>query len=298
MIKQYFLWLLKFITVLVVIGVVIPLTLVFVFAGIAAVGGTPEIGGNKVAVVELTGVIYDSREVVEELYRQAANTSIDGIVLRIDSPGGAVGPSQEIYSAVSKLKSKKPIVVSMGSVAASGGIYAAAAASKIYAQPGTLTGSIGVIMEIPNIKGFADKVGFSMNTIKSGKLKDAGNMFRDMGEEERAYLERVASETHLDFISAIAKGRGLDPKKVLEFADGRIIIGREAVALGLVDKLGDVYDAGKEVYVILGKPLAEGTEPKFYYPQDKFKEFRDILKGLSSIVRAVPVTPQMKFQWQ
>lgn len=298
MIKDYFLWLLKFITVLLVLIIGLPLIMMAVGAAISAMGGAPEAVGNKVAVVELSGVIYDSKEVVEELYRQSNSPAIDGVVLRIDSPGGAVAPSQEIYETVSRLKNKKPIVVSMGSVAASGGLYSALGASKIYAQPGTLTGSIGVILEIPNIKGISEKVGFSMNTIKSGALKDAGNMFRDMSEEERLYLEKVASDTHQDFISAVAKGRNLDLGKVKEFSDGRVIIGREALSLGLIDGLGDVYDAAREVYVILGKPLAADKEVKLYYPQEKFKEFRDLLKGTSSLVKALPLSPQIKYQWQ
>ena len=111
-------------------------------------------------------------------------------------------------------------------------------------------------------------------------------------------MERVARETHIDFVAAVAGGRKLPVEKVAPFADGRVIIGREALDLGLVDKLGDIYDAGREVYAILGKPLADGQDAKFYYPQDKFKEFKDLLKGVSSIVKAVPLSPQLKFQWQ
>lgn len=295
MIKAYFLWLLKFITVVIVLLFVVPGCIIGLGS---AMSGAEKIGGNKIAVVELSGVIYDSREVVEELYRQAANTSVDGIVLRIDSPGGAVAPSQEIYSAVSKLKNKKPIVASMGSVAASGGLYASLGASKVFAQPGTLTGSIGVIMELPNLKQVADKVGVTMNTIKSGQLKDVGNMFRDMTPEERAYLEDVARKTHAEFIDAVATGRKLDPAKVRTFADGRVLVGQEAIGFGLVDKMGDVYDAGREIYEILGKPLPAGEEVKLFYPQDKFKEFKDILRGASNLVQSIPLHAQVKYLWR
>ena len=294
MIKNYFLWLFKFITVIIVILFVIPV----IIAGIgAAVGSDAKVGGNRVAVVELSGAIYESKDTLDQLYAQVNSKSIDGVVLRIDSPGGAVGPSQEIYETVKKLKKRKPIVVSMGSVAASGGLYSALGASKIFAQPGTLTGSIGVIMELPNVKGVAEKVGFSMNTIKSGALKDTGNMFRDMSEAEKEYLEKVAGQTHLDFIRAVMEGRSLNLDQVKSFADGRVIIGREAKELGLVDEMGDVYDAAREIYKLLGKPLADDADPKLYYPQDKFRDFQLMLEGAKSLIRGANLTPSMRYQW-
>ena len=151
-------------------------------------------------------------------------------------------------------------------------------------------------MELPNVKGIAEKVGFTVNTIKSGQLKDTGNMFRDMSEEERAYLQKTARDTHTDFIAAVVNGRKLDPVKVANFADGRVFIGREAVNLGVVDKLGDVYDAAREVYVELGKPLADDKEPKLYYPLDNFREFKEILKGTTSLVKAFPMSPRLTSQ--
>jgi protease-4 len=295
MFKNYFLWLFKFITVLIVIIFLVPMLI----AGIGmVVAGEDQITGGKVAVVELLGPIYDSKDVLDELYRQVANEHVDGIVLRVDSPGGAVGPSQEIYSAVAKLKLRKPIVASMGSVAASGGLYASLAASKIYAQPGTLTGSIGVILELPNVKGIAEKVGFNMTTIKSGELKDVGNMFRDMQESEKQYLGDVAASSHADFIKAVVEGRGIPFEKVKSFADGRVLLGNQAMALGLVDKMGDVYDAAREVYVILGKPLADDKDAKLYYPQDKFRDFEAIIKGAKALANGVSFGTRLKYEMQ
>lgn len=244
--------------------------------------GAPE-SEHLVAVVELKGMILDVKDVLQELYRQADNKKVKGIVFRIDSPGGAVGPSQEIYSAVKKIKEKKPVVVSMGAVAASGGLYSALPASKIYAQPGTLTGSIGVIMQLPNFRKITEKVGFDMVTIKSGALKDAGNSFRDMTEPERQYLQSTIDVAASGFIDAVAEGRNLKRADVLKFADGRIILGSEAVKLGLIDEIGDLDDAARAVFTILGKPLADTEKPDLYYPGDKFQAFRDLVGAASKI---------------
>ncbi len=282
--KQYFLWLAKLLTLVFVFIVIVPLLLggVLIATQKEMVEGTD--GGDKlVAVVELNGIIESGKDVVDELYKQAADPKVKGIVLRINSPGGSVGPSQDIYSAVSKLKKKKPIIASMGALAASGGLYSAVGASKIFCQPGTLTGSIGVIMQLPNFTKIADKVGFEMMTVKSGKFKDVGNSFREMTEEDRAFLQGTMDKVHADFIRAVAEGRGLSEGAVRAFADGRVIIGSQAKELKLVDEFGDVHDAARAVFDVLKTPLAEGEEPSLFYPLDKFGQFKRLFESFSWI---------------
>ncbi|NOY39310.1 MAG: signal peptide peptidase SppA [Nitrospirae bacterium] len=199
--------------------------------------------GEKVALIRIEGPIVSSRNAIEELREYRKDSSVKAIVLRVDSPGGAVGPSQEIYEEVGKLMKIKPVVVSMGSVAASGGYYISAPATKIYANPGTITGSIGVIMEIPNLKGLMDKVGIRTEVIKSGKHKDLASVFRGIGKEERAILQGVLDDVHDQFIRAVSEGRGIPYERVREIADGRVFSGRQAKAVGLVDSLGNIQDA-------------------------------------------------------
>ena len=259
---EYKVWLAKLLTIIVIIMVVTPI----VGGAMSAVSGSL---GPKVAVIELSGVITDASEVLKALYSEARNKDTKAIVLRIDSPGGAVAPSEEIYNAVRRLKAEKPIVVSMGSMAASGGLYSAASASKIFCQPGTQTGSIGVIMQVPNFSTIADKVGVSMITIKSGALKDVGNQFRPMTEEDRRFLEEVAARVHKNFIQAIAEGRKLSVGKVEKFADGRVLLGSEAKDLGLVDGFGDIYDAAREALVLAKVELKADQIPNLVYANKK-----------------------------
>lgn len=256
--REYFVWLAKFFTTVVIVVFVAPLLLAVAVGAIGAAssGKHPSIATDKkVAVVELTGVIEDSKEVVNDLYKQADDDSIKGIVLRINSPGGAVGPSQEIFETVKKLKAKKPIIAVMEAVAASGGFYSALGASKIFAQPGTLTGSIGVIMQIPNVEKLADWAGVKMITIKSGAMKDVGNTFRTMTPEEQAYLEETARDVHAQFISAVSDARNIAKTEVLKWGDGRVILGQKAKELGIVDAFGGVHDGARAVFEELGSPL-------------------------------------------
>lgn len=280
--KQYFLWLAKLITLVLIFLVFVPMVLgVMILATQKEIGSVSVQGDKLVAVVELTGMIESGKEIVEELHKQANDDKVKGIVLRINSPGGAVGPSQDIYSAVLKLKKKKPIVASMGALAASGGLYSAVAASKIYAQPGTLTGSIGVVMQLPNFTKIAEKVGFEMVTVKSGKFKDVGNSFREMTPDERAFLESTIQRVQDDFVTAVASGRNLSEEQVRRFADGRVIIGSQAKELKLIDEFGDVYDAARAVFDLLNEPLKTEEEPTLFYPMDKFGQFRKIFQSLS-----------------
>ncbi len=286
--KAYFLWLAKFITIILVTAIFIPVIVVVIASAVVGFGEMQKSPGQSskrsVAVIELNGVIENSKEIVDELYKQAQNPGVEGIVLRIDSPGGSVGPSQDIYQAVKELKAKKPIVASMASVAASGGLYSALSASKILAQPGTLTGSIGVIMQLPNLTKIAEKAGFEMITIKTGALKDTGNSFRPMSESDRQFLEETALKVYADFVTAVSDSRSIPRETVLTFADGRVIIGSEAKQIGLIDDLGGVYDAARAVFDIKGSPLPEGEVPRLVYKSDPFEEVRRAINGVTKTI--------------
>lgn len=223
--------------------------------------------GKNVGVINIEGVITDSTEINSLIREYAERGDIKAVVVRIDSPGGAVGPSQEIYAELKKLKAEKKVVASMGAVAASGGYYIASATDKIVANPGTITGSIGVIIQFVNVEEFLKKVGLQGRVIKSGKFKDTGSPLRDMSEEERVYLQSVIDDVHGQFIEAVSTGRGLKKEDVAKLADGRIFTGSQALKLGLVDKLGtmeDAIDLGAELAGISGKPSV-------VYPPEKFQ---------------------------
>ncbi|HZW37637.1 MAG TPA: signal peptide peptidase SppA, partial [Candidatus Deferrimicrobiaceae bacterium] len=199
--------------------------------------------GEKVAVLPVTGMIADSEATIEQLKKFAKDDSIKAIVIRINSPGGGVGPSQEIYEEVKKLKGKKIVLASMGALAASGGYYIACGTQKIYANPGTITGSIGVIMNFMNVKELIEKIGLKGMVVKSGAFKDIGSPVREMKPEERELLQGVIDNVHSQFIAAVAEGRKMDRESVARIADGRIFSGEQAKALGLVDALGNLEDA-------------------------------------------------------
>jgi len=217
------------------------------YAVTVGLGNFPLSVGEKIAVVKIEGVILDSKDIIEELREHRENKSVKAILLRIDSPGGAVAPSQEIYSEVLKIRDegKKKIVTSMGSVAASGGYYIASASDKIVANPGSVTGSIGVILELANVSGLMKKVGVESVVIKSGKFKDVGSLFRTMMPEERELLQGVIDDTYDQFVEAVSAGRGINKEDLIPIADGRVFTGRQAKKLGLVDELGSMQDAVK-----------------------------------------------------
>ncbi|HXY54803.1 MAG TPA: signal peptide peptidase SppA [Nitrospirota bacterium] len=202
------------------------------------------VGTDRVALVKISGMLISSEHIVEELSEYTDDPSIKAIVIRIDSPGGGVVVSQEIYNAVTKAKKEgKKVVVSMGSVAASGGYYVAAAADKIVANPGTLTGSIGVIMEFANVEKLLEKIGVKGVVVKAGEYKDMGSPFRDMTPQERKLLQDVIDDVHNQFVKAVAEGRNLPESEVRAIADGRIFTGQQALALRLVDQMGDLDDS-------------------------------------------------------
>ncbi|MCS6305495.1 MAG: signal peptide peptidase SppA [Nitrospira sp.] len=229
---------------------------------------------DRIALIRVEGVILDSQTTIEELKRFSENPSVKAIVIRIDSPGGGVVPSQEIYDAVKRIRSKnnKAVIASMGSVAASGGYYIAAATDRIVANPGTLTGSIGVIMETANVEGLLHKIGVEGVIIKSGKYKDVGSPLRKMSADERGLLQAVMDDVHKQFIEAVAEGRSLELRSAQALADGRIFTGRQAKEAKLVDELGDLEDAIQLAAEVVG---IEG-EPKVVEPRRRFS-LREIL---------------------
>jgi protease IV len=199
--------------------------------------------GDKVAVVEIIGPIVDARPALKSLKQFREEDAVKAIVVRIDSPGGGVGPSQEIYTEVLKTRAVKPVVVSMGAVAASGGYYIAAAADGIVANPGTITGSIGVIMGYTNFSQLLKRIGLTPVVIKSGTFKDTGSPTREMTDQEKALLQGVIDDMRQQFVAAIAKGRKMPMEKVDALADGRIYSGEQAQENGLIDRLGNFEDA-------------------------------------------------------
>lgn len=231
---------------------------------------------DRIAVIRVEGVILDSQTTVGELKRFSENPSVKAIVLRIDSPGGGVVPSQEIHDAVKRVRTKnnKAVIASMGSVAASGGYYIAAATDRIVANPGTLTGSIGVIMETANVEGLLQKIGVEGVVIKSGKYKDVGSPLRKMSEEERGLLQTVMDDVHKQFIEAVAEGRAIELPDAQALADGRIFTGRQAKEAKLVDELGDLEDAIQLAADVAG---IEG-EPKVVEPRRRFS-IRELLES-------------------
>ncbi len=219
----------------------IGMTLLFVLATM----DTDLVAGEKVGIIEITGIIKDSKNVIHNLKRFREDDSIKAIVLRIDSPGGGVGPTQEIFREIRKTVSKKKVVASMGAIAASGGYYVAAGTDGIVANPGTITGSIGVIIGFTNFQELLNKIGLVPVVVKSGEYKDTGSPLRKMTDDEKKILQDLVNTIHTQFVMAISEGRKLERSKVESLADGRIFSGEEAKHLGLVDRLGNLEDAIK-----------------------------------------------------
>ena len=222
-------------------------------------------GSSKIAVIEVEGVITQSSAIIKTLNSYKNNAHIKAIIIRIDSPGGGVGPSQEIYEELIKMREKKLVVASIGSVGASGGYYIACAAHKIFSNPGTITGSIGVIIEFANIEELLGKIGLKSVVIKSGKYKDILSPTRELGEDEKGLIQGVIDNIHRQFIDAVALGRNLPREKIAQIADGRIFSGEQAKSLGLVDELGNLEDAIKYA----AEQSGISGEPDVVYPEKK-----------------------------
>jgi len=236
--------------------------------------------GDKIAIVEVKGVIAQSSGIIEELERYLEDKEVKAIILRIDSPGGGVGPAQEIYREVMKIKPKKKVVTSMGSVAASGGYYIASASDLIVANPGTITGSIGVIMQFSNFEELLKKIGIKGVVLKSGEHKDIGSPFREMTPEEKKIMQEVLDNVHQQFIQAVAEGRKLDRAKVVEIADGRILTGEQAKNLGLVDQMGNLQDTIE----ITAKMVGISGKPNVLYPKKRLSIWELLMRDMASAI--------------
>jgi protease-4 len=225
---------------------------VLVFAGAFFIGIMSTGLGSKIGVIEIDGVISQSMDTMEDIVRFKEDDAIKGVIVRINSPGGSVGPTQEVYREVRLLREKKKVFVSMGSVCASGGYYIASAGDRIYANPSTITGSIGVIMEQAVIEDLLKKLGIQTNTLKAGEFKDIGSPLRPMKPEERAYLENMLSTIHEQFIKDVASGRGMAVEAVKKVSDGKIYTGTQALQIKLVDNIGNFYDCREDLKKTLG----------------------------------------------
>ncbi len=233
--------------------------------------------GGNIGIVEIKGMVLSSKKIIKEIKTFRDNDSIKAIILRIDSPGGAIAPSQEIYREILKTKKHKKIISSMGSVAASGGYYIASATHQIVANPGTITGSIGVIMEYANIKKIAEKIGISPVVIKSGEFKDIGSPLRSLKESEKKILQELVDELHLQFVNDAAKARKIEIKTMMKLADGRVYTGQRALKLNLIDHIGNLDDAVQLAGDISG---IKGKLKPVYPKEDKITFIKKLAETL------------------
>jgi protease-4 len=267
------------------------LSVVFVVAGSGGVSFK-----DKIGVIPVEGTITESETVVSHLSEFKKDKGIKAIVLRVNSPGGGVGPSQEIYREIRKTIEKKKVVASMGGIAASGGYYISCAADKIIANPGTLTGSIGVLMEFVRLQELMEKIGVDLEVFKSGEFKDIGSPDRKMTDRDKAMIQSLIVDIQNQFVEAVAQGRGLSVEKVRGIADGRIFSGAQGVELGLVDQLGNFEDA-----VELAKSLAGITgEVTLVYPKKTGLKLWDMLfeSGSRALYRAMRDGLGAKFEYR
>lgn len=243
--------------------------------------------GERIAILEIQGVILDSQPYLDSLSKIKKDDGIKAIVLRIDSPGGAVGPSQEIYSEILKLREKKPVIATLGSVGASGGYYIACAAQKILANPGTITGSIGVIAQFVSYEQLLKWAKLDVEVIKSGEFKDVGSPFKKMTETEKQYMQQLIDNVYSQFKLAVSKARGIDSKEMDKIADGRIFTGEQAKNLKLIDELGTLSDAISLAGTLSG---IKGEPNVSYYPKKKMNFLDFILsKFETEIISGLPL---------
>ena len=243
--------------------------------------------GERIAILEIQGVILDSQPYLDSLSKIKKDDGIKAIVLRIDSPGGAVGPSQEIYSEILKLREKKPVIATLGSVGASGGYYIACAAQKILANPGTITGSIGVIAQFVSYEQLLKWAKLDVEVIKSGEFKDVGSPFKKMTETEKQYMQQLIDNVYSQFKLAVSKARGIDSKEMDKIADGRIFTGEQAKNLKLIDELGTLSDAVNLAGSLSG---IKGEPNVSYYPKKKMNFLDFILsKFETEIISGLPL---------
>jgi protease-4 len=250
-----------------------------------------------VGVVELKGLIVSSEQVLKHLTEFRNNPNVKSIVLRIESPGGAVGAAQEIYQEIKRTNEVKPVVASMGSMGASGGYYAALGADIIMANPGTMTGSIGVIVKFPNLEGLFEKIGYKSQVIKSGPLKDIGASNRPLSEDERKIMQDLIDNVYNQFVRDIAAARSMPEETIYELADGRVYTGEQALEAGLIDSLGNFTDA---ITIAADLGGLDTKEPQLIYPkaERKFSLFNLLTNAEQSLVdNFAPLYPILSFEW-
>ncbi len=231
-------------------------------------GGTASVGKNSVLLLQLDGVILDGQKFLKDLRKYRELPEIKGVLIQVNSPGGVVGPSQEIYSEIKKTREvyKKPVVVSGSGLVASGAFYAAMGADKIITNPGTLMGSIGVIMEFANLSKLYDWAKIQRYVVKTGQYKDTGAEYREMREDEKKLLTTLMDDVLVQFKTAISQSRNMPMNKVTQYADGRIFTGQQAVELGFADQIGTLSDATE----VIGELSGLGKKPEvFEAPADR-----------------------------
>ena len=241
--------------------------------------------GPKIGVVEINGVITESKDVLAHLVDFRRDPAIKAIVVRVDSPGGSVGPSQEIFRAIQRARKDKKVVISMGALAASGGFYIAVAGDRIYASPGTITGSIGVISEFPDVSGLLDLAHLKATTIKSGALKDVGSPLRAMTPEEKVYFQGFVDAIYEQFLTDVADSRKLPKDEVRKVADGRVLTGKQALDLKLIDEIGnfeDAVDGAAKLAGATGEPVVVFAKKKQSFVSELW---HDGAEGATSAIR-------------
>ena len=235
-------------------------------------------GGGKIAVVNLDFTILSSESIVRQFKKYGEDKSIKAIILKVNTPGGGVAASQEMYEIIKQTRdSGKPVIVSISSLGASGGYYAACGGSIIIADPGSLVGSIGVIMNFMNFKDLAEKIGVSQTIIKSGDLKDAGNPLREINEKDKEYFQSIVDDSFDQFLEVVSKARNMDKEKLKEYADGRVFTGRQAKNIGLIDSLGTFEDAIR----IASRMGGITGEPSIIKEKERLSLFERIVEGYS-----------------
>ncbi|MFC1837524.1 signal peptide peptidase SppA [Thermodesulfobacteriota bacterium] len=250
-----------------------------------------------VGIVELKGLIVSSEQTLKHLTEFRNSPNVKSIVLRIESPGGAVGAAQEIYREVARTNEVKPVIASMGSMGASGGYYAALGAENIIANPGTMTGSIGVIVKFPNLEGLFEKIGYKSEVVKSGPLKDVGAGDRPMSEEERRLMQELIDNVYGQFVRDIAEAREMAEDAVHELADGRIYTGEQALEVGLIDGLGNFTDA---ITMAAEQGGLDIEAPRLIYPREDnvFSLFSLLTNAERSLAdNFLPLYPILSFEW-
>lgn len=242
----------------------------------AARGGGLGLGG-RIALIEVDGIIADDEAVLEQIRRFRDDPSVRGFVVSINSPGGVVGPSQSIYHELRRLREAddRPVIASIAGVGASGGYYVALAADSIFALPGSMTGSIGVILEFPDASELMDKVGVRMQVVKSAEHKDTGSPFRPITEEDRAVLDSLVRDVYRQFVEVVAEERSLDGASLGRVTDGRVLSGRQALQSGLIDRIGNVHDALASAGVMAGL----GDDPDVVRPPEDSFRMLDLILG-------------------